>query len=181
MAIEQAIQPCQVRAVVLEQPVTHAVGVVVSAGAGVDVVVELEEADSELVDEPVHHAIEVLDCRRVAKVEVIAVVLDDALAVPKEEGLARQGVGDGTADADDFGFEPQPGNHAGIPDGVDDLAETAGEPGRDGIHSPTVSHQCPLSSYHPASMQKISAPTSAAAATSGRSRSVVGSPLSVFM
>ena len=51
----------------------------------------------------------------------------------------------------------------------------------DGFHSPTVSHQCPLSSYQPASMQKTSAPTSAAAAISGSSFSVVGSPLSVFM
>ncbi len=51
----------------------------------------------------------------------------------------------------------------------------------EGCHSPTLGHQSPLSSYQPASMQKISAPTSAAASMSGRSFSVVGSPMRVFM
>ena len=57
----------------------------------------------------------------------------------------------------------------------------AGKRTVDGCHSPTLPHHDPLSSYHPASMQKISAPTSAAASMSGRSRSVVGSPFNVFM
>ncbi len=53
---------------------------------------------------------------------------------------------------------------------------------REGRHSPTVSHQpSPTSAYQPASMQKYSAPTSAAASISGSRRSVVGSPISVFM
>ena len=52
----------------------------------------------------------------------------------------------------------------------------------DGFQSPTVSHQLsPGAVYQPASMQKYSAPTEAAAAISGNSRSVVGSPISVFM
>jgi hypothetical protein len=52
----------------------------------------------------------------------------------------------------------------------------------EGFHSPTVSHQLsPASAYQPASMQKYSAPAFAAAAISGRSRAVLGSPYSVFM
>ena len=52
----------------------------------------------------------------------------------------------------------------------------------DGFHAPTVSHQLSSrSAYQPESMQKYSAPTSAAASISGSSRSVVGLPISVFM
>ena len=52
----------------------------------------------------------------------------------------------------------------------------------DGCHAPTVSHHgSPSSAYQPASMQKYSAPAAAAASMRGRSRSVVGSPISVFM
>lgn len=42
----------------------------------------------------------------------------------------------------------------------------------EGFHSPTDGHQSPESSYHPQSMQKISAPTSAAAVINGSSLSV---------
>ncbi len=56
-------------------------------GAGVDVVVELEEADAEAADEAVDHGVEVRDGGRVAQVEVVAVVLDEALAVALEERL----------------------------------------------------------------------------------------------
>ena len=52
----------------------------------------------------------------------------------------------------------------------------------EGFHNPTLSHQpSPISAYQPESMQKYSAPTCPAAAISGSSRSVVGSPLSVFI
>ena len=51
----------------------------------------------------------------------------------------------------------------------------------DGIHSPTLGHQSPESSYQPQSMTKISTPVSPAALISGSSFSVVGSPLMVFM
>jgi hypothetical protein len=52
----------------------------------------------------------------------------------------------------------------------------------DGTQDPTVSHQSsPSTLYQPASIQKYSAPTSAAAFTNGRSRSVVGLPIRVFM
>jgi len=53
---------------------------------------------------------------------------------------------------------------------------------REGRHAPTVSHHpWPASAYHPASIQKYSAPTSAAAAISGSRRSVLGFAMSVFM
>lgn len=52
----------------------------------------------------------------------------------------------------------------------------------DGLHVPKVSHQvCPSSAHHPESMERYSAPTRAAAATRGSSRSVFGSPIKVFM
>ncbi len=52
----------------------------------------------------------------------------------------------------------------------------------EGRHAPTVSHQpSSISAYQPESMQKYSAPTSAAAEISGSRRSVVGLPISVFM
>ncbi len=50
-------------------------------------------------------------------------------------------------------------------------------------HSPTVDHQSPIagSANQPASMQKHSAPASAAASTSGLRASVDGWPMRVFM
>ena len=51
----------------------------------------------------------------------------------------------------------------------------------DGFQSPALSHQPCSSSYQPASMQKYSAPTSAAAVISGSSLSVLGLAISVFM
>ena len=52
----------------------------------------------------------------------------------------------------------------------------------EGRHRPMLSHQSsPGSAYQPASMQKYSAPARAAAAISGSSRSVLGSPFRVFM
>ncbi len=51
----------------------------------------------------------------------------------------------------------------------------------DGCQSPTLAHHPAVSSYQPASMQKTSLPTRAAASMSGRSLPSVGSPSSVFM
>ena len=52
----------------------------------------------------------------------------------------------------------------------------------EGFHNPTLSHQpSPIPVYQPESMQKYSAPVSAAAVISGSSRPVVGLPSSVFM
>ena len=52
----------------------------------------------------------------------------------------------------------------------------------EGRQAPMLSHQSsPGSAYQPASMQKYSAPTCAAALISGSSRSVLGSPIRVFM
>ena len=52
----------------------------------------------------------------------------------------------------------------------------------EGNHSPTVPHHAsPRSAYQPASIQKYSAPARAAALTRGTNRSVVGSPIKVFM
>ncbi len=52
----------------------------------------------------------------------------------------------------------------------------------EGCQVPTLSHQPRVSSsYQPESMQKYSAPASAAASISGSSLAVVGSPIRVFM
>ncbi len=51
----------------------------------------------------------------------------------------------------------------------------------DGCHSPTLSHQCPPSSYQPASMQKTSAPRLGGGVDQRQQLAVVGSPMSVFM
>ena len=56
----------------LEEAVADAVGVEVSARARVDVVVQLEIADTEIGDEAVDHAVEVGAGQWVTQVEVVA-------------------------------------------------------------------------------------------------------------
>ena len=156
----------------------------VGARAGVDVVVELEVADAQVADQEVDHLVQVLDRGGVAQVQVVAAVLDHALAAPRwKNASAGSWSATGLRTPTTSGSSHRPGTMPVGPDAVEHLGDAAGEPGAPRAStSPTVSHQpSPGSAYQPASMQKYSAPTSAAAAISGSSRSVVGSPISVFM
>lgn len=65
MPVQHLVQPGQVGTVVGEQARSGAVGVPVGADAGVDVVVELEVADAELLDQPVDRLVQVGDGERV--------------------------------------------------------------------------------------------------------------------
>ena len=129
MPVQHAVEPLQHRPVVSEESIADAVGIHVRPRAGVDVVVHLEESEAEVRHEPVDDTVEVRAGGGMPEVEVEAVVLDDALAVALEERLRRQAVGEGAADADHLGLEPEPGDHALGVDGVDDLAQPPGEAG----------------------------------------------------
>ena len=83
------------------------------------------------LDEPVDDRVEVRTGGGVAEVEVVAVVLDDALAVALQEGLvgaARRAIGLRTPITS--GSSQSPGVMPARADAVDDLAEAAREPGR---------------------------------------------------
>ena len=165
-----------------EQAGADAERVPVGAGAGCHVVVELEEADAELVDQPVDRGVEVGLRRRVAQVEVVAVVLDDPPAVALQERRVGQFGGDRAAHADHLGLEPQPDPMPASRMASTTRCRPRGEPGRRRLPgADAVPPVAAVSSYQPASMQKYSAPTRRAASISGSSFSVVGSPIRVFM
>jgi hypothetical protein len=65
----------------------------------------------------------------VTQVQVEAAVFADAYALAAEERLVGQGAGDGAAHPGDLGLQPEPGNHATVPDAVQHLVDAvrAGE------------------------------------------------------
>ena len=88
----------------------------VGARSGVDVVVQLEEADAEVFDQPVEDRVEVRTGGRVAQVQEVSLVLDDPPAVALQERGIRQRLRDRAAHADHLGLQPESDLHAGVPD-----------------------------------------------------------------
>lgn len=137
--VEEGAEPVEVGAVMAEQAGTGAFGAVLGAGADVDVVVELQIAHAPLAHDPVDDLVEVGTGGGVAQVQVVAAVFGDPDSVPAEEGLGRQGVGQGAAYADDFGLQPQSRGHSVPSDRVQNLLDAAreaavgGVPGADGV------------------------------------------------
>ena len=74
----------------LEQPVTDARGVGVGAWAWGDVVVELEVADPEFTDQPVHCLVEVSTHVLAAEVQKIPIAFADPHSRSLQEGGVRQ-------------------------------------------------------------------------------------------
>ena len=71
-----------------------------------DVVVELQVPDTQVTHDKVHRLVQVLHRGRVAQVQVVAGLLDHALAVAAEERLVGELRGDRAAHPDDLGLEP---------------------------------------------------------------------------
>jgi len=183
------LKPPHHGSVVLEQPVAGAVRIDVSAGAALDVVVQFEVTHAEVNDQVVDRRVQPGDDRGVPEVELVAPPVLHSPAGPLEDRLRRKLTQQRTADPDDLWLEPQPGHHAALPDGVEHGPQATGEAvlrtatsRRRRYHQVTPitgsvgSVHCSTSPCQPASMQNTSAPASAAAAMTGSSFSVVGSP-----
>ena len=154
MPVEDGVEPVEQCPVVPEQPdsFTHAAGV--GPRPDVEVVIELQVTDPEVGDQEVDHLIEVPACRRVAEVEVVAVLLDArvrryARKMPPRAASSPRGCACRPPRARATAREPYRGA-----DGVEHLdnavRETAGRrsPDTDGV-PPGL----PSSAYHPESMQ----------------------------
>lgn len=101
-----------------------------------------------------------------------------------QERVVRQLAGEGLSTPMTSGSSHSPGTRPRARIRSITSQRPSGKRTVEGCQAPTLLHQppaTPLSSYQPASMQKISAPAAAAASISGSSFAVVGSPSRVFM
>ncbi len=100
----------------------------VGAGAGRDVVVQLEEADAEVADEAVDGLVEVRAGRGRAEVEQVAGVLDHPHPAALQERRVGERARREAVDAHDLGLEPQARDHAVRADPVEDRRQAGREP-----------------------------------------------------
>src|SRR5258708_7439761 len=103
------------RAVVLEQPLSKAIGIDFASLQRIDVVIHLDVANAIFIHQPCDHLIEICPYLWISEVQQQPRILKHSLPMTHEEPVVRF-LREHRLRSCHFGFKPKPRNHSSLSD-----------------------------------------------------------------